>query len=290
MKNQINKIDMKYKIGKAFCPAHISGIFIIEIKKEPLLSGSMGCGICLEHGAATEVRPAKKTLIKINGEVVKAPTTLSAIKLLATEQVLVDTILNIPIGAGFGASGAGALSAALALNESLSMNLTLKELTNAAHCAEVTNRTGLGDVTGMAFGGMVVRKKASAPFLGTIDKIPCRDTEISWISFNEISTKSVLTDDLKKKSINKAGKSRLKELLKKPTIENFMIQSAAFAKDIELMSTRVSDSIEAVEAAGGLASQAMLGDTVFAINDNDSLGEFGEVHKSRISNTGAHLL
>ncbi len=69
-----------------------------------------------------------------------------------------------------------------------------------------------------------------------------------------------------------------------------MIQSAAFARDIELMSTRVKDSIEAVEAAGGLASQAMLGDTVFAINDKDALMEFGEVYKSRISNTGAHLL
>src|SRR4030066_496988 len=194
---------MQYKIGKAFSPAHISGIFIIDIKKEPLLSGSMGCGICLEHGAETEVRPAKKTLIKINGDVVKAPTTLSAIKLLATEPVFVDTTLSIPIGAGFGASGAGALSAALALNECLSMNLTLKDLAHAAHCAEVTNRTGLGDVTGMTFGGMVVRKKASAPFLRIIDKIPCRDTEISWISFKEISTKSVLTDDLKKKRIKK---------------------------------------------------------------------------------------
>lgn len=288
MKNQMN--DMQYKIGKAFSPAHISGIFIIDIKKDPLLSGSMGCGICLEHGAETEVRPAKKTIIKINGDVVKAPTTLSAIELLATEPVLVDTTFKIPIGAGFGASGAGALSATLALNECLSMNLTLKDLAHAAHFAEVTNRTGLGDVTGMTFGGMVVRKKASAPFLGIIDKIPCRDTEISWISFNEISTKSVLTDDLKKKSINKSGKARLRELLKKPTIENFMIQSAAFAKDIELMSPRVRDSIEAVEAAGGFASQAMLGDTVFAMNDNGALLEFGEVHKGRISNTGAHLL
>lgn len=281
---------MQNKIVKAFAPAHISGIFIIDIKKDPSLSGSMGCGFCLEDGAVTQVRPAKETIIRINGALAQAPTTLSAIGLLTEEPVLVDTTFKIPIGAGFGASGAGALSAVLALNECLSMNLTLKELTNAAHCAEVEKRTGLGDVTGMTYGGMVIRKKASAPFLGIIDKIPCRDIEISWISFKEISTKSVLTDDLKKKSINKSGKARLKELLEKPTIENFMIQSAAFAKDIELMSPGVRDSIEAVEAAGGLASQAMLGDTVFAINDNGALLEFGEVHKSRISNTGAHLL
>ena len=69
-----------------------------------------------------------------------------------------------------------------------------------------------------------------------------------------------------------------------------MIQSAAFAKDIELMSPRVKDALEAVKAAGGLASQAMLGDTVFAINDNGALMEIGQVHESRISNVGAHLL
>jgi len=281
---------MQHKIGKAFAPAHISGIFIIDIKKDPALSGSMGCGVCLKDGAVTEVRPARETIIRINGAVSQAPTTLSAIGLLTPEPVLIDTTLDIPIGAGFGTSGAGALSAAIALNEVLSMDLTLKDLAGAAHCAEVTNRTGLGDVTGMTFGGMVIRKKAGAPFLGVIDKIPCTDTAVSWISFNEISTKSVLADETRKKSINKAGKSRLKDLLNKPTLENFMIQSASFAKDIELMSPRVKDAIEAVEAAGGFASQAMLGDTVFAINDNGALMEFGNVYESRISNAGAHLL
>jgi len=281
---------MQNKIGKAFAPAHISGIFIIDIKKDPSLSGSMGCGICLEDGAVTEVRPSKETMIRINGTVTRAPTTLSAIGLLTPEPVFVDTTLNIPIGAGFGASGAGALSAALSLNEALSLDLTFKEVAEAAHCAEVMNMTGLGDVTGMTFGGMVIRKKAGAPFRGIIDKIPSRNTKISWIEFNEIATRSILSDELKQKTINRAGRSRLKELLKKPTIENFMIQSAAFAKDIELMSPRVKDAIEAVKAAGGLASQAMLGDTVFAINDNGALMEFGEVHESRISNAGAHLI
>ena len=278
------------KIAKAFAPAHISGIFIIDIRKDAALSGSMGCGICLENGAITTVRPADETIIKINGKICEAATTLSAIKDLTQKPMLIDTTLEIPIGCGFGASGAGALSTAIALNEALSLDMTLKDLAGAAHCAEVTNRTGLGDVTGMTFGGIVVRKKAGAPFIGIIDKIPCRDTKISWISFSEISTKSVLSDELKKKSINKAGKAKLKELLKKPTLENFFCQSRGFATEIGLMSPKVKDVIEAVEAAGGLASQAMLGDTVFAMNDNGALLEFGEVHESRISLAGAHLL
>ncbi len=281
---------MQKKTAQAFAPAHISGIFIIDIKKDPALSGSMGAGICLEDGAVTKVSAAKETTVKINGAVVEAPTTLTAIKLLTPQPVLVETTLRVPVGAGFGASGAGALSAALALNEALSLNLTFREIAEAAHIAEVANRTGLGDVTGQTFGGIVLRKKAGAPFTVAIDKLPCRNETISWVSFGGISTKSVLSDEMKKKSINKAGRLRLKELLKKPTLHNFFSQSSAFAREIELMSPMVLDAIEAVEAAGGLASQAMLGNTVFAMNDNGALLEFGDVHESRISNSGAHLL
>ena len=279
--------------GQAFAPAHISGIFIIDIKEDAVLSGSMGCGICLEDGAVTKVYPAEGTAVRINGaitEATEAATTLTVIKSLTPKPVITETTLSIPIGCGFGASGAGALSCALALNEALSLELTLRELARAAHVAELRNRTGLGDVTGQTFGGIIIRKEAGAPFIGIIDKIPCRDDTISWLSFGEISTKSVLSDDMRKNAINRAGKAKLKELLKKPTLLNFFRQSCAFAKEIELMNPEVKDAIEAVEAAGGLASQAMLGNTVFAINDNGALSEFGEVHISRISNAGAHLL
>lgn len=277
-------------ISRAFAPAHISGIFIIDIKKDPVLSGSMGAGVCLEDGAVTAVRPGRQTTIKINGEAADAATTLYAIKLLTAKPVLVETALSIPVCAGFGASAAGAFSTALAVNEALSLNLTYNELARAAHEAEVTNRTGLGDVAGMTTGGIDIRKKAGFLPPSNIDRIPCRNEIISWLSLGAISTRSVLSDELKKKSINKAGRFRLKELIKKPSVDNFFRQSCAFAKEIELMRPKVRDAIEAVEAAGGLASQAMLGDTVFAINDNGSLSEFGEVRQSRISYAGAHLL
>ncbi len=276
--------------ARAFAPAHISGIFIIDIKKDPIHSGSMGAGICLEDGAITTVLPAKETAIKINGDVCEASTTLSAIRLLTEKPVLVETTLSIPIGAGFGASAAGALSTALAVNKALSLDMTFNDLAKAAHIAEVKNRTGLGDVAGMICGGIDIRKHAGIPPVGNIDRIPCRNEIISWVSFGAISTRSVISDDMKKKSINKAGRLRLKELIKKPTPDNFFRQSRAFAKEIDMISPQVRDAIEAVEAAGGLASQAMLGDTVFALNDNGALSGFGEAHTSRISHAGAHLL
>lgn len=275
-------------LAQAFSPSHISGIFVIDMKKAPAHSGSMGCGICLEDGAVTTVKKAEETIVKINGKVTEAQTTLTAIKLLTLQPVLVKTTLSVPVGCGFGASGAGTLSASLALNEVLSLNLTMNRLARAAHVAEVLNQTGLGDVTGETFGGIVIRRKAGLPF--DIDKIPCGGATISWVSFGEISTKFVLSDELKKNNINKAGKLRLKELLKKPTLSNFFQQSSGFAKEIELAGSKVNDAIEAVEAEGGLASQAMLGETVFALNDKGALSEFGKVNVSRISNAGAHIL
>jgi len=288
MENKL--ISFSQNSARAFSPAHISGIFIIDIKKDPIHSGSMGAGVCLEDGAVTTVRKAEKTTININGAVTDAATTLSAIKLLTPQPVLVETTLSIPICAGFGSSAAGALSTVLAVKEALSLNLTYYELARAAHTAEVTNRTGLGDVAGMICGGIDIRKHAGIPPVGSIDRILCRNEIISWVSFGGISTRTVISDEIKKKSINKAGKLRLRELIKKPTLDNFFRQSLAFGKEIDLMSPQVRDAIEAVEAAGGLASQAMLGDTVFAINDNGALSGFGDVRKSRISHVGAHLL
>ena len=280
---------MHPKTSKAFAPAHISGIFVIKPDTTPLLSGSTGAGICLESGAVTTVTPHDETIIRINGFEASAPTTLSAIHSLTDAPVLVETELGVPHGCGFGASGAGALSAVLAVNEALSLNLTLNELAQAAHTAEVTHMTGLGDVAGQTFGGVSIRKKVGIS-ASNIERIPCSDETISWVSFGEISTKSVLSDEAKKNAVNRAGKKRLRELMKNPTLPNLIIQSCKFAHEIELMSPKVKDAIEAVESAGGLASQAMLGNTVFAINDNGALSEFGHVHSSKISNAGAHIL
>ncbi|WP_424358090.1 hypothetical protein [Methanocella sp. MCL-LM] len=65
--------------------------------------------------------------------------------------------------------------------------------------------------------------------------------------------------------------------------------SRGFAVDSGLISRRALDAVEAVEAAGGLASMAMLGDTVFSTTA-DGLAEFGAVKRSRINLTGPVLI
>lgn len=277
-------------IGRAFAPAHISGFFVIDLKTDLRRAGSLGCGICLRDGVTSTVSLADQTRVRINGKEIDAPTTLSVLKRLTHMPLSVETIVSIPVGCGFGASGAGALSTALAANQALGLKQTLNQLADIAHVAEVENRTGLGDVTGQTFGGVVVRKKAGSPSLAGIDRIPCGEPEISWIAFGGIPTKSIISDPNIRKRINRAGKSALKELLRKPALENFMSVSKKFSLEIGLMGDKVRDAIEAVESAGGLASQAMLGEAVFAIGGEEALQEFGETKKSIISHAGAHYI
>lgn len=289
----------KKSVVKAYAPSHITGFFAICDNKNPLYKGSIGCGIVLEAGGVTEVsfnNHTAKTRIQIDGREEEANTTKYVVEHLAgTSEVMIRVATNfeVPVGCGFGASGAGALSTALALNELLSLNMTVNEVAQTAHCAEVENSTGLGDVIAETYGGgVVIRKKPGPPGIGIIDRIPHRNEKISYVAFGEKSTKMVLTEggaELKR-IINEAGREAMKALMRKPALETFMRASQEFSLQSELISDTCKDAIEAVDAEGKVASMAMLGETVFVIGDSEALSEFGEVKESRIADAGARII
>lgn len=303
------------RITKSYSPSHISGFFAICDNKNPLYKGSIGCGIVLESGCVTEVSvspcncndlPVTVTVdIKINGvREEEAYTTRYVVDRLtgmrkseAEVMVSVSTNFAVPVGCGFGASGAGALSTAFALNKLLSLNMTLNEVAQIAHCAEVENRTGLGDVIAEAYGGgVVVRKKPGPPEIGVIDRIPHRNEKISYVvlGIDETRTKTVLTEadeegqegEEMKRRINETGRAAMKTLMRRPTLETFISVSREFALRSELISSTCKDVIEAVAAEGKIAGVAMLGETVFVIGDSEALTEFGVVKECRISDAG----
>lgn len=288
---------LKEKVVKAYSPSHITGFFAICDHKDPLYKGSIGSGIVLEAGCVTEVFLSKnlpvKARITINGVAEEAPTTRYVVEHLAgSTAVCVSTNFEVPVGCGFGASGAGALSTALGLNELVSLNMTVNEVAHVAHCAEVENSTGLGDVMAETYGGVVIRRKPGPPGIGVIDRIPHRNEKISYVVFGPKLTKAVLAEggEELKRQINEAGKNALKALTRKPTLENFMCASREFSLLSGLMSDTCKDAIEAVDAEGKVASVAMIGEAVFVIGDSEALREFGEVKRSRISDAGVRVL
>ncbi|MBW6469949.1 MAG: pantothenate kinase [Methanosarcinaceae archaeon] len=287
-------------MARAFAPAHITGFFEIHANDDLRRMGSKGCGIVLDHGVETTVvvdGSINQTTVKLNGSIVQEGAIHTVVEMLTDVPVMVESMADVPIGCGFGASGAGALGAAHSLNHVLSLDLTAEQLTETAHVAEVKNGSGLGDVIAQSHGGIVIRTRAGAPPFGEVDCIPVGDYKVLCIVLGEISTKSVLEDTCVVRKINSAGRVALKALLKAPTIENFMIRAREFAIETGLVSERALDIIETVESAGGMASQAMLGDTVFAIVTRESENEVREAMKNiggvleyRVSSFGPKLI
>ena len=248
--------------------------------------------MALKDGCVTEVNLADETSVLINGTKTDAPTTSYVVSRLAREPVNVSSSFNVPIEGGFGASGSGALSTAFALNKLFCLNMTVMELGKVAHEAEVINKTGLGDVISQVYGGLVIRKKAGSPGIGIIDRIPVPDdeTRVGYVTLGKMSTKSVLKDPQMVKEINFYGQKAMNDLLKFPSLDNFMRLSERFSIETGLISQKAKDAIKACKAEGGHASMAMLGDVVFAVNEFGALSNFGKVRVSRISHGGARLL
>ena len=276
---------------KAYVPSHITGFFAAKRDTDPLKAGSIGCGLTLDLGAMTTVERAEKTEIFLNGQLSEAPVSRYVVDRLARSPVRVDTRLDMPLGSGFGASGGGALGCAYALNSVFDLGLLANQAAAAAHAAEVVNRTGLGDVIAQNTSGLVVRLEPGAPGIGKVDRIPVPPLRIDYVVRGPISTREVLSDPAAMKEINRAGEAAVKELLVKPTLKQFMKLSSRFTKQIGLGSPWILDAIEAVEAAGGMASMIMLGDAVFSVGDGgaEALAEFGEVGRTAVSHRGANL-
>jgi pantoate kinase len=302
--------------AKAFSPGHITAFFqICDAPIDPLLKGSKGAGFSIQRGVITKVRvtPSDHTSvdISIDGKKREANVTQSVVGLaldLALQKhgkeydVKIMQEMQIPIGAGYGASAAAALSTALALNQALNLGLTKNNSAQLAHIAEVTHKTGLGDVIAANRGGLEIRVKPGAPGYGQVDIIPNSwDFDVVCGSVGVLETKEVLSNPEKRKKINEAGEMLVKELLKEASIDNLISLSKKFTMQTGLASPTVINTIKSLEDAGfKYCSMVMLGQSVFCfVNEKDSKDACdvfkecmpdGIVFVTKIDNIGARLI
>ena len=109
----------------SFAPGHISLTFAIHDHVDPLKMGSTGLGIVLPQGVycsiVNENRKGNDNVIIIENQVVEDPVVSRAIELLGYGDKGLSIYLrrDLPIGAGFGISGASALAACLELDKNL---------------------------------------------------------------------------------------------------------------------------------------------------------------------------
>ncbi len=239
--------------------------------------GSRNCGPCIDAGVLTKVKvePAARTRISVHINNERAPgakTTLTAIENLLDLvheplEVVVAHSCKVPIGAGYGASGAGAFGAALALSNALGLRLARERIAAIAHVAEVTCRTGLGDVGAQALGGLVIGLEPGAPPHGRWEQIHLpKDVKVVCGTFAGLPTAKLLREEGFRERSKRLGGLALKKLLEKPTPRNFMQVSREFAEGLGLLDDELRALAEAVSKAGAIgASQVMLGRATFAL-------------------------
>jgi pantoate kinase len=283
---------------RAYCPGHITGFFTIEDSEEdPLMCGSRGVGFCVGVGATADVtvEPSDSPVsdITINGEHSDAPVTKLGIgRLLAGENwyIKANIVTMGPIGQGLGMSAAGTFATCLAIADELNLPDGRSAALQATHVAEVSLKTGLGDAVAQDVGGLVHRIKPGIPPFGEVNRIdwPLDDVVICVLG-QPLSTPSIITSEVRKRTISDAGSRCLKEFQESPDFPTFLKLSMRFANETGLISSPVKDALDSITDVGE-GNMIMLGNSIFAFGNTDKIAEgldkFGCVLKTNISDEG----
>ncbi len=310
---------------RAWAPAHISAFFSPHIADSAGATGSIGAGFCLERGVTAEVdiRPGggEKSFF-FNGAEQRLSVTESAVNILerAAGQELngrFDLLSPYPDSQGFGISAAGTLAVSIAVSDLLSLPIESAWL--AAHTAEVSGKTGLGDVVAGIKGGAVLRLEPGLPREGgraTSFRIlnDGEDVEVVVAVLGEkLRTSSVLSSEASLSRVSLYGRSALERLLAE--IEGSSVSAGIFAEISREFSRRSGILTPEISAAfdmledGGIAdkypfSMVMLGNSIFFLPPRGiaslALEEIKGIlspaypsagyHLNRVGEAGAHLL
>jgi pantoate kinase len=295
-------------------PIYITGVFqICDQSADALHAGSKGAGVSLNMGAKTVVKvkeaPENRLKVSINNHTTNSAQVskrvvnafLSRLGATTNLKVTIEHHIEVPIGAGLGTSGAAALSLALALNEALGLGLSRTEAAQLAHIAEVECKTGLGTVIAETVGGLEIRVEPGAPGIGKVKCVPVpEDAVVACYVFGPLSTRKFLTNPGIRRRINRFGGDLVNELVKTPTVSNFMKLSRQFAEHVGLIGEKVRGILDATDKAGVVCSMPMFGESAFTITDEENVekvlnvfrayGSNGHTIVSKIDHEGARLL
>lgn len=260
-------------VVRAAAPGSVTTVFVPSTDD----AGSLGVSFATEDGVTVALTPADRTHIVLDGE----PTDFAPVEGVLSDLGLsarVEITSEIPVGRGFGASGAATLATALAANERFDLGEPRDGLVQAAHRAEMAAGTGQGDVFVQDVGGLVWNTGAG---MGRRE----RSDPVTYATFEGISTAEVLGDQAALERITSAGRDALESFDPAMAWADWLDISWEFAAGTGLVTDPVVETVEAVHEAGGAATMAMVGETVIASGESSVLPA-----ETAITSTGATVL
>lgn len=284
----------------AFAPGHISGFFQPVIDKRDFRrTASRGAGVCISHGATATVQLTKhekqKIIVRVNGRSGSFRVTTRAVQNILGSKMMkaeVDISLDLPVGQGFGMSGASALSATVATAKILGK--TQRKAVEAAHESEVYHQTGLGDVIAATTGGFEIRKNPGLVPFGKIIKIRSDANIILGLFPGSISTRNVLTDTTRMDHLRSVGIYCTDQVLRNPSIESIMNYSYHFTKNCGLCPKSIDEALAQINKDDVMGSMCMLGHAVFVNSDSNAiktiLSKQAQVIQTIVDNDGVRIL
>lgn len=292
---------MMNKTARAFSPAGLSSFFEICDQTtdgtpitDPENIGARGGGFGLEKGVLTEisVQEAKTNSIRVflNGQLSpEAKTTKTVIQKLLSKtngaySIEVRHKIGVPVGAGFGTSAGGALTAGLALKEALNLPLTYNQIGRVAHVAEVQCKTGLGTVGPLMVSGCVLTIEPGAPGKSILDRIPINPNYVIVAGvFGPTPTRQVLSSAKKRYEVNRYGKETLEAILAEPSLESFLACCWRFAEKTGFVTERVKQLAQLAKNAGAVGvAQNMVGEAIHAVVLEENANDVTEAFKRQL--------
>jgi pantoate kinase len=256
---------------RAHAPGSVTTVFA------PVEGGSNGVSFATEDGVVADVAPADETTVTLDGErTAFEPVELACETLGVTARV--DLTAEIPVGRGFGASGAATLATVLAADAEFGLGQDREELLGVAAEAEIAAGTGLGDVYVQEQGGLVWDVGEGR------QRRDCTDP-VNYASYGPVDTAEVLGDETTMDRIRAAAGDVFGGFDPDAGLADLFERSWAFAEATGLVTDVVASAVEHVQDAGGAATMAMVGETVVATGADDVLPE-----RTRVKPDGARLL
>ena len=274
--------------AEAFAPAAISNFFTISGPELDRLTpesdlhhvGATGGGYMLSRGVRTRVTlkespgAAKVEEIVVDGDpAYEARTTRTAAELLLRDagvsdcSIRIEQKMEVPVGRGFGASAASALSSVNALAAALGLKMPPAQVAYFAHAADILCRTGLGTVSvTYRYGGAGIIVRPGAPGAAEVREVHVPPgARIVTASLAPFRKSVILSSREARDRVNKLGEQALRNA-SALTLESLVRAGEEFSRELGLQSPDVSRLIFLARSSGAMgASQNMVGHAVHAV-------------------------